>query len=269
MRAIESVLLQTSERSIAREFGWEKLETERGVSLYHPDSPALLTPHDLEAMLTNPGDVDFLSNIPVQPIDSGRYGSVYDITGTDLVVKKYFPDTYFGGYENRGLSGPPAMRRVSGSSILNGLIINLGLEQALRPVPEYTTPHYLGHLMLYGDSGIRHYSIMTKLEAYQPTTSEETVQIEKLKQQAKTMCILAMRNAGKRTKFIDWDIEYEHGYRNVIPTKSDQKIALGIIDQQNIFSSGRRIPGAPLKSRRHHDPDAPWLSISQALVTPR
>lgn len=250
---------------VTRNFDWEAVEDGAGnVALHSPDAPEILAQHGLEAMVATPGDTDFLASLPVKDLGNGGYGAVYEITGTGLVVKKHFPDRYFGGYEGQDRHGRTHMRQLSESTFLRDLSVNLALERALVPRDHYTTPEYLGHMMLRGENGNqRHYTVMTKLEEVEPPEDDEAAQaeIERLKREAHIACLIALRNSSRKIWFIDWDMGDGRGTNNLIPLSGEDGPELGVIDQRTLLARPKTLRGVPLVSRHRHDPDAPWLAV--------
>jgi hypothetical protein len=251
--------------AIARNFDWQTVSGTDGAVLMHsPDAPDVLAGADLEEIVRQPGNTDFLAALPVEELGSGSYGTVYEVEGTGIAVKKHFPDGYLGGYEGQNWRGETHMKHRSQSMFLRDLAVNLALERALEPSGDYSTPRYLGHLMLPDGQGQnRQYTIMTKLERQEPAEDDEAgrERIEYLVRNAYAACIMALRASGRKIWFIDWDFGDIRGANNLLPMQGKDGPELGIIDQRTPFARPRAMKAAPLVCRSMHDPDAPWLAV--------
>lgn len=258
---------------ITRNFDWQTVASEDGAVVMHsPDASDALAEAGLEEIISQPGNTDFLAALPVEKLGAGNYGAVYEIEGTGIAVKKHFPDGYVGGYEGQDWSGKTYMKHRSQSMFLRDLAINLALERALEPRDNYTTPRYLGHLMLPDDYGqSRQYTVMTKLEKYAPPAGDESGQerINGLIRNAYAACVMALRASGKKIWFIDWDFGDERGANNLIPVQGENDLELGVIDQRTLFAKPRKMKAAPLVCRNMHDPDAPWLAVIDPARAPQ
>jgi hypothetical protein len=254
---------------ITRNFDWQTAPGADGAVLMHsPGAPDVLADAGLEEIVGQPGDTDFLATLPVRELGSGSYGMVYEVEGTGIAVKKHFPDGYVGGYEGQDRRGKTYMKQRSQSMFLRDLAINLALERALEPRDGYSTPRYLGHLMLSDSHGeSRQYTIMTKLERREPAEGDEAGQerINYLVRNAYVACVMALRASGRRVWFIDWDFGDERGSNNLIPVQGEDGPELGVIDQRTLFAQPKKMKAAPLICRSMHDPDAPWLAVTDPL----
>lgn len=259
MSSLQSFLLRPGERKIEHDFDWQKIEGDPNTALYAPAYLSMLEAEGLGRLVTQPDNTEFRDALDARTIGYGSFGSVYELEDTGIVVKKHYSEMVCGKENDK----EQHMRKVPSSSILDGLAVNLMLEEALKSVSEYSTPYYIGHLMLTGvrSDVVRHYTLMTKVREATPESSEERQRIQELKEFAVGSCRTALRQAGMKANSVRWDIEDSRGFRNAIPTRDESgTIVLAIIDQRSWHSGGKRLYGARLVSQAEHDPDAPWLS---------
>jgi hypothetical protein len=262
---VQELLLDRAQTRIQKEFGWERYGDGEHTALFAEDTERFLDRRGLGWMVSDFVDLDRLNSLDTgEEVGTGHYSCVHQIEDTDIVAKRYFPFVYSGGY-----NGDNCLRRVSESSILRDLIVNLALEQALEGDEDYITPRYLGHLMLQGtqEEAKRHYTLMTKLDildldACHALPDEEQARDYQLRRQFKDHCLSALRSSDSRVMLSSFDINKHSSNMPLIFDEQTREMKLGVIDVET-SAKWRRKVDRPLLAYSNTDVHAPWLATNK------
>ena len=258
---IQELLCDRAEARIQREFRWERHEDTGNAALFAKDAAPFLAERGLSWIVDDFIDLEKLNSLETIELGNGHYGCVHQIEGTDIAAKRYFPFVYQGGY-----NGDNCRRRVSESSILRDLIVNLALERALDDDSEYITPRYLGHLMLQGTEGEgnRHYTLMSKLDIlnmdeFHDLPEEDKSNDYQLRRQFKDHCLAVLKASDSRVMLVNFDIDQHTGNMPAVRDPQTGKLQLGVIDAETFIKWNRKVDGQ-LIAYSNNDPHAPWLA---------
>ncbi len=211
-------------------YGWSAQETPHATAIFPERHLPILEEAGLAHLVTRPDQA--VDNKPdFEKLSQGGKSAVYSVNGTDILVKKHFPEFWFEGeFKNRAVT-----RR----AVLANLAANVALERALDGDQNYVTPRYLGHLML-GGRNARHYTLMTRLHPgrYPHPGDPDWERYLALTIELPRYCSRALLRRGRNPMLINWSEVDE----NTFPIKQDgEQLKVGIIDAESRLSRYPRL----------------------------
>jgi hypothetical protein len=227
--------------------GWASQSGDYVTSYYSREHLAVLEEAGIEEIVLDPDSV-LENDMDLTRIGSGGRSNVYAVDDTGIVVKKHFPTYYY--------TGEWINRRNTTATILANLRVNVAFEKALREDPDYTTPLYLGHLVLRDyNRETWNYTLMTGLNTVDRNdlSAAERQRFRCLCKVAMWHCLEALGKQDLPTTYIRWKEAVP--YYNLLPVRDEEGVKTGIIDLE---STQARYPIANYDPPRRRWAD-PWI----------